>query len=397
MRILHAISNLSPQAGGPPKAGMGMARAMVRRGHDVSIYTTNFNGADDLDVPLGTPVDAGGVMVTYFPVHAPRFWETCFPLGRALQADAGKFDLMHLHSLYMYHDRAGGLAAQRNGIPYIVRPHGTLDPYIWKRRRARKTVFEWWFQNRVLENAAALHYTTEDEWRLAAPVARNPHGFVVPNGLDTDEFATLPAKGAFRAQHPEIGDRPIILFLGRLNFKKGLDLLAPAFGDVLAAGHDAHLVIAGPDDDMADKTRGWLSAAGALDRTTFTGMITGDDKLAALADAAMFVLPSYSENFGIAVAEAMACGLPVVISDAVNIWPDVKAADAGLVGPCDAAVTARHMIEILENTGRAADMGRNGIKLVRDKYSWDGIAPTLEKAYEDVLAGRNSELTWTPE
>ena len=98
----------------------------------------------------------------------------------------------------------------------------------------------------------------------------------------------------------------------------------------------------------------------------------------------------------VAVAEAMACGLPVVISDAVNIWPDVEAADAGLVGPCDVAVTARHMIEILENTGRAADMGRNGITLVRDKYSWDGIAPTLEKAYEDVLAGRNSELTWTP-
>ena len=373
-----------------------MARAMVRRGHDVSIYTTNFNGADDLDVPLGVPVDTGGVSVTYFQVHAPRFWETCFPLGRALQADAGKFDLMHLHSLYMYHDRAGARAARRSGIPYIVRPHGTLDPYIWKRRRARKTVFEWWFQNRVLEQAAALHYTTRDEWRLAAPVARNPCGFVVPNGLDTDEFASLPAKGAFRAMHPEIGDRAIILFLGRLNFKKGLDLLAPAFGRLRAAGHDAHLVLAGPDDDMADKTRAWLAEAGALDRTTFTGMITGDDKLAALADAAMFVLPSYSENFGIAVAEAMACGLPVAISDAVNIWSDVQAAGAGLVGPCDIDATARNMIEILENPGRAAEMAANGVRLVRDKYSWDGIAPTLEKAYEDVLAGRRNALTWTP-
>jgi glycosyltransferase involved in cell wall biosynthesis len=371
---------------------MGMARAMARRGHEVAIYTTNYNGATDLDVPLGVPVEAGdGVTVKYFQVHAPRFWETCFPLGRALRADAGNFDLMHLHSLYMYHDRAGAAAAQRNGIPYIVRPHGTLDPYIWKRRRARKTIFEWWFQNRVLEGAAALHYTTEDELRLAAPVARNPHGFVVPNGLDTDEFANLPAKGAFRAMYPEIGDRPIILFLGRLNFKKGLDLLAPAFGKLRAAGHDAHLVIAGPDDDMADKTRAWLSEAGALEHATFTGMITGNDKLAALVDAEMFVLPSYSENFGIAVAEAMACGLPVVISDAVNIWPDVEAAGAGLVGPCDADVTARNMIEILQNPGRAAEMAQNGIGLVRDRYSWDGIAPTLEKAYEDVLAGRNSE------
>ena len=327
-----------------------------------------------------------------FPVHAPRFWETCLPLGRALRADAGKFDLMHLHSLYMYHDRAGAAAARRAGIPYIVRPHGTLDPYIFKRRRTRKAIFEWWFQNRVLEQAAALHYTTEDEWRLAAPVSRNPHGFVVPNGLDTDEFADLPEKGAFRAKHPEIGNRPIVLFLGRLNFKKGLDLLAPAFGQVLAAGHDAHLVIAGPDDDMAEKTRGWLAAAGALDRTTFTGMITGDDKLAALVDASMFVLPSYSENFGIAVAEAMACSLPVVISDAVNIWPEVESAAAGLVGPCDIDITARNIMQILDNPARASEMGANGIRLVRDRYSWDGIAPTLEKAYEDVLAGRHSEL-----
>jgi len=374
---------------------MGMARAMARRGHDVAIYTTNFNGTDNLDVPLGVPLDSGGVTVKYFPVHAPRFWETCLPLGRALRADAGKFDLMHLHSLYMYHDRAGAAAARRAGIPYIVRPHGTLDPYIFKRRRTRKAVFEWWFQNRVLEQAAALHYTTEDEWRLAAPVSRNTYGFVVPNGLDTDEFANLPAEGVFRAKHPEIGNRSIILFLGRLNFKKGLDLLAPAFGQVLEAGHDAHLVIAGLDDDMAEKTRGWLADANALDRTTFTGMITGDEKLSALVDASMFVLPSYSENFGIAVAEAMACGLPVVISDAVNIWPEVQSADAGLIGPCEIEATARNMMQILENPGRAAEMGTNGIGLVRDRYSWDGIAPTLEKAYEDVLAGRNSELTWT--
>ena len=388
MRILHAISNLSPQAGGPPQAALGMARAIARRGHDVSIYTTNFNGASDLDVPLGVPVDAGGVTVYYYPVHFPRFWEASFPLGRALQADIGNFDLMHLHSLYMYHDMAGGCAARRHGVPYIVRPHGTLDPYIWQRRRGRKRVFEWGFQNRVLDGAAALHYTTDEEWRLAAPVARNPHGFVVPNGLDMDEFADLPPRGQFRAEHPEIGDRPIILFLGRLNFKKGLDLLAPAFGQVLAAGNDAHLVIAGPDNGMADKTRGWLAAANALDRVTFTGMITGDEKLSALADATLFVLPSYSENFGIAVAEASACGLPVVISDAVNIWPDIKAADAGLVGPCDVDTTARNMIDILKNPARAATMAKNGVRLARQKYSWDGIAPTLEKAYEDVLAGR---------
>ena len=366
---------------------------MARRGHDVSIYTTNFNGPTDADVPLGVETDIDGVSVTYFPVHAPRFWETSLPLGRALRADSGNFDLVHIHSLYMYHDRAAANAARRHGVPYVVQPHGSMDPYIWKRHRARKAIFEWWFQNRVLEQAAAIHYTTADEWRLAAPVSRNPRGFIAPNGVDTDEFAHLPEKGSFRKKHPEIGDRPIILFLGRLNFKKGLDLLAPAFGEVLAAGHDAHLVIAGPDDNMAEKMRGWLSDANALERATFTGMIVGEERLGALADATMFVLPSYSENFGIAVTEAMACGLPVVISDAVNIWPDIAAADAGLVSPCDVTATARNMMEILDNPGRAATIAENGMRLVRDKYSWDGVMPPLEEAYEHILAGRTGELS----
>ena len=281
-----------------------MAQGMARRGHDVAIYTTNFDGATDEDVPLEVPVDRGGVPVTYFQVGFPRFLKPSFALGRALGRAVPGCDLVHIHSLYLYHDYAAAAACRRAGVPYILRPHGSLDPYIWRRHRGRKRIAEWLFQNRDLERAAAIHYTSEDERRLAAPYARNPRGIVVGNGIDPDEFAVLPPKGRFRALHPEIGDRQIVLFLGRLNFKKGLDLLAPAFGRLLAAGHDAHLVLAGPPEDMAEKTRGWLRDAGALDRATFTGMIGGEERLAALSDAAMFVLPSYSENFGIAVAVA---------------------------------------------------------------------------------------------
>lgn len=372
-----------------------MARAMARRGHEVSVYTTNFGGRSDRDVAFDTPVDDGGVTIRYYPVGFPRFWETSLPLGRALRRAVREAGLVHLHSLYMYHDRAAGNAAIEAGVPYIVRPHGTLDPYIRNRRRARKAVFEWWFQNRILRNAAALHYTSADERRLATPYARNSRGFVVPNGLDLDAFADLPPNGAFRAKHPGIGDRPIVLFLGRLNFKKGLDLLVPAFGSLRYAGIDAHLVIAGPDDGMAEKTRGWLRNAGLLERATFTGMLEGRDKLAAFADAAVFVLPSYSENFGIAVAEAMACGVPVAISEAVNIWHDVKTARAGLVSPCNADAIARDLTSILSSPGRAVAMGERGRALAREKYSWDGIAPALEAAYEqvlgeNVLAGRGA-------
>lgn len=385
MRILHVIANLSAATGGPPKAVLGMTQGLARRGHDVSIYTTNFDGDTDEDVPFDTPVDVGGVPVFYYPVEFPRFWKPSRPLGRALDKAVRDADIVQIHSLYLYHDLAAANACRRHGIPYIVMPHGSLDPFIWHRHRHRKRLIEVWYMNRVLREAAALHYTTDDEWRLAAPFARNDRGFVVGNGLDLDEFEDLPEKGAFRALHPEIGDRQIVLFLGRLNFKKGLDILAPAFGEVLKAGHDAHLVIAGPDENMADKTRDWLRAAGALERTTFTGMIDGSERLAALADAAMFVLPSYSENFGIAVTEASACGLPVVISDAVNIWPDIRDADAGLVSAPDVGAVAANIGTLLADPARARQMGENGLRMVREKFSWDRIAEELEAAYRTIL------------
>ncbi|MEX2453579.1 MAG: glycosyltransferase [Rhodospirillaceae bacterium] len=387
MRILHAIANLSAETGGPPKACLGMAQGMARRGHDVSIHTTNFDGAVDADVPLEAPVDMGGVSVRYHQVQFPRFLKRSAALRRALDRAVPACDLVHIHSLYLYHDWAAAAACRRSGVPYVIMPHGSLDPFIWRRHRGRKRIVERLFQNRDLERAAAIHYTTEDERRLAAPFARNPRAIVVGNGIDPAEFATLPPKGRFRALHPETGDRPIVLFLGRLNFKKGLDLLAPAFGKVLAAGHDAHLVLAGPPEDMEDKTRGWLREAGALERTSFTGMISGEERLAALADAAMFVLPSYSENFGIAVAEASACGLPVVISDAVNICHDVAAAGAGLVSACDADAVAANMIALLADPVRARAMGERGARMVREKFSWDGIAGELEAAYGRVLSG----------
>ena len=388
MRIIHVLANLSAAAGGPPKAALGMAQGLARRGHDVAIYTTNFDGDADADVPLDTPLDTGGVAVRYYQVGSPRFWKPSAALGRALDRAVPEADIVHIHSLYLYHDLAAARACRRSGVPYVVRPHGTLDPYIWRRHRWRKRLIEWWYMNRVLEDAAAIHYTSEDERRLAAPYARNPRAIVVGNGIDPADFEALPPGGRFRAMHPEIGDRPIVLFLGRLNFKKGLDLLAPAFGRVLAAGHDAHLVIAGPDEGMADKTRGWLADAGALDRTTFTGMIDGEERLAALADAAMFVLPSYSENFGIAVAEAMFCRLPVVITDKVNIWEEVRDAGAGLVSGCDVEEVAAGIAALLADPGRGRAMGEAGRALVLGRYSWDGIAPQLEKAYEDIIAGR---------
>ena len=206
---------------------------------------------------------------------------------------------------------------------------------------------------------------------------------MVPLGLDMDEYQPLPPRGGFRAAHPEIGDRPIVLFLGRLNFKKGLDVLARAFAGA-ARACDAHLVVAGPDDGMGAKVGAWVDSFGLRGRTTFTGMVAGADKLALLADADLFVLPSYSENFGIAVIEAMACGVPVAISDRVNLWREVAGADAGWVTPPRAEPFQAALVEALSNLGEAREKGARGRRLVTDRFQWSRIAAALEQAYASL-------------
>jgi len=388
MRILHVLGDLAPETGGPAKAGFEMARAVARRGHEVRLTATDYAPGGRLDVPLDRPVRQDGVEIRFFPVQAPRRWLASWPMRRALADLVPWADVVHLHSLYLFHDWAAGSLCIRNGVPYIVRPHGTLDPVIHRRRRLRKTMIDLWFQDRVLAHAAAIHYTSAEEMRLAQPHARGAPGVVVPLGLDLADYAELPPRGAFRARHPEIGTRPIVLFLGRLNFKKGLNLLVPAFARLLAGGSDAHLVIAGPDGGMLAKLEGWIGAAGLGQRTTLTGMLTGRDKLAALADADLFVLPSWSENFGIAVVEAMACELPVLVSDRVNIWREVAADGGGRIEPPDVARFAAAMAELLADPARLAAMGKMAKTSVARRWSWEGVAVELESLYTRLAASR---------
>ncbi|MBU2464634.1 MAG: glycosyltransferase [Candidatus Edwardsbacteria bacterium] len=386
MNILHIIANLAPRYGGPSKACLEMARAVASRGHRVSVYTTNQDGDGVLPVSLDRPVIDNGVEIRYFPIQHPKFWGTSLPLGLALRRDLPSYDIIHIHSLYLFHDLTAGHFCRKYRVPYIIRPHGTLDPYLYKRHRLRKKIMELLFENRNIKGAAALHYTTEEEMLLAKPYVFNSPGIVVPNGLNLAEYEKLPPAGTFRHLFPRVGDSRMVLFLGRLNFKKGFDLLVPAFAKTVKAFPDIHLVIAGPDNDgYGAKVRGWLKEYGLLDKTTFTGMLEGRDKLAAFRDAEIFILPSYTENFGISVLEAMACGVPVVVSDKVNIWREIKGAGAGLVVPTEPESLAEAISVLLDDQVMAKQMGQAGQKLVRENYQWSMIGQKLEKVYKAII------------
>lgn len=391
MKVLHVIANLAARYGGPSKACFEMARAVAERGHTVSIYTTNQDGPTKLDVPTASPVFKDRVEIRYFPIQHPRFWGFSLPLAEALRKAISEYDIVHIHSLYMFHNMVAAHYCRKYDVPYLVRPHGTLDPYIYERRRFRKTVMELLFERKNIKGAAAIHFTTEEEKMLAEPYTFGTPGVVVPHGLDLAEYQDLPAPGVFRSRFPEASEKKIILFFGRINFKKGLDILVRAFSMIARSREDVHLVIAGPDNEgFGDKVRAWLKDEGISERATFTGMLQGDDKLAVLRDAEMFVLPSYSENFGISVVEAMACGVPVIISDKVNIWREVEANGAGRVAPCDVERFAEEMLGLLDEPEEATRIGENGRALVKKRFQWPSVAVALQEVYYSLCSGKSS-------
>jgi glycosyltransferase involved in cell wall biosynthesis len=390
MRILHVIANLALRYGGPSKACLEMAQAVANLGHTVSIYTTNQDGPTELNAPLTQPIFKNGVEIRFFPIQWPRFWGTSLPLARALREIIQQVDVVHLHSLYLFHSEITAHYCQLYKVPYLVRPHGTLDPFIYNRHRFRKSIMEWLFENKKLKQAAAIHFTTEEEKQLAKPYIFQTPGIVIPLGINLSEYENLPVLGTFKARYPETIGKRIILFLGRINFKKGLDILVQAFAKVVRIHKDVHLVVAGPDNDGFEaKVRGWLTTEKLLERVTFTGMLQGNDKLAVLRDAEMFVLPSYSENFGIAVIEAMACSLPVLISNKVNLWQAVEQAQAGLVASCEVEPVATKMMELLDKPDKAKQMGKNGKVLIKEKFQWHQIGLNLEKVYRKILSNSN--------
>lgn len=383
MRVLHVISGISPVAGGTATALVALARAQKRAGLDVGVFSTFLDAPDDTRKAL----EADGIAVTEIgpakrPLHrhpdiVPRLRETM-----------PAYDVVHVHALWEEVQHQAARVAQATGKPYVITPHGMLDPWSLRQSKWKKRAYLTLRLRKNLNRAGAIHYTSEIERDLAAPLALEPRKIVEPNGVDLAEFDDLPSRGAFRAKHPELAAaRQIVLFLSRVHPKKGLDLLVPAFAQAAPAA-DAALVIVGPDSDgYADTVRAAAKQHGVADRVFFTGMLRGRDRVEAFVDADLFVLPSYQENFGIAVVEALASGCPVLISDQVNIHREITAGHVGAVVPTQTEAVARELRRWLSDDPLRRDAGARGPAFVRDRYDWNVIAGHWAAHYAAVVAG----------
>jgi glycosyltransferase involved in cell wall biosynthesis len=269
-------------------------------------------------------------------------------------------------------------------VPYVVSPRGALDPYLRRRHRFRKAVAHVLWQRRLLDNAATLHVTTREEAQLIADVAPHVNRAVIGNGIDWPLFQTLPHPSVFRASHLRNHQGPVILTIGRISHKKGLDVLIRAFARLASVVPAAILVIAGPDDEgLLPKLRAIAANEGVRRRVLFPGMLSRAEKLAALAAADVWALPSHTENFGIAVVEALAAGVPVLVSPAVNIANEAGGAGAALVAESTPEDFAAALLVLLGSDSERARVSAAGRRFSR-RFDWSRIAPQLVSLYATV-------------
>jgi len=389
MRVLHVISTLSPASGGPTQVMAALTAAQVAQGCEVTICTTDRDNPtrDKLAPESLRKLISSHVELVVFGCQMHGLLLS-LAMSAWLRRRIRTFDMVHVHGLYRFPPTYAAYLARRQGVPYIIRPHGNLDPFLYKqssRNIMLKRLYESWFDFPNLHGAGAIHYTAEEERARAAFLKLRAPSFVVPNGVDWDRFKSLPGRGAFRATH-RLGDAPLVLFLGRLHFKKGFDLLIPAFDAVRRDIPDAQLVIVGPEnDDFGQKVRGWVEGRGLTKVVHFVGHLDGSDVIQAYVDADVFVLPSYTENFGMTVVEAMACGLPVVISDQVNIHQDVAKSGGGVVTRCDVDEIAQALTVLLKDKNLRSSMGEKGRQFVQQRYTWSIIVDAMTREYEKVI------------
>lgn len=379
MRILHTTSALDPVAGGVATALGRLAESQAAAGLDVRVLSTWVTIDTE---PVAEQLRGRGVKVELLHCRDPRSQHP--EMEKILAERFADVDLVHVHGMWEEIQYWSGRAARKMNRPYVFTPHGMIAPWCLKKNNIPKRLYLRWRMKNILDHAAMIHYTSDVERDLCEGLGIKAPALVEPNGLDLSEFHVLPARGEFRQKYAAIGERPMVICLGRLSRKKGLDLLIPAF--VKACGEDEVLVLAGPDENNYQRELENLARQhGVMGRTIFTGMLNGQARIEALVDADMFALPSYQENFGIVVAEALAAGCAVIISDQVNIYSDILQADAGAVVPCETEAVAEALGAWIKDPALRKSAGARGRVMAFEKYDAQRIAQRWVEHYEKMV------------
>lgn len=382
MKVMQVIASMDNADGGAVQVVTELARALSKKGIGITIFAPSHDGHQGETITI-KDVEVRLFKKGFFSEH----WGGYAPsLGRALRNEAPHFDLIHLHGLWYYPLYAAYRAATLNRIPYLVTVHGELAKGALQRRSFKKKIYSALIQKKILREAHAIQALSQNEAQDIARFVHNSDIVIIPNGITIEEFRSGFDSHWIENVYPQIKDKKIILFLGRVTEEKGLETLSRAFSIISRKRSDVCLLIAGPDKwGYKARLEKKLEREGIMDKVIFTGMLTGDQKRSALSCANVFVLPSHSEGFGVAILEAMFFGLPVVISRQCG-FKEVEKINAGRIVDIDAMTISETLIELLDNPRECKEMGEQGKRfLEKGEYSWDLIGEKFLSVYKKIV------------
>lgn len=378
LRVLQVIASVSNLHGGPSAVVRQLSAGLAVAGLDVDVASTDASGKGRQPAPFDAPLTESGVRYFYFPRQLATY-TVSWPLSSWLWRHASDYDVIHIHGLFSYPNTTAAWIARHRRIPYVIRPLGVLNAWgMVNRRPGLKRLSYRLIEQPILARAAAIQFTSEQEKQEAEALGLCPQSWIIPNPVPMEFDAS--------GQEPKSRSGCRILFLSRIDRKKGLDLLIRAFARVRIQFRGAELTIAGSGDEvLTGELRRLAAELGVEDSIHWAGFVAAAaDKQRLFAEADVFVLPSYSENFGVAVVEAMAAGLPIVISDQVGIHTEVTARRAGLVAPCRPERIAAEIERLLRDPALGLSLSHNAMLLAKERYSVAAVCAEVETMYRQI-------------
>lgn len=384
MKVLHVIPSIAQVRGGPSHALIEMVSALRHHGVDAEIATTNDNGPNLLEVPLHQSTIYKGVPVWFFPRFSPsipavREFAFSAALTQWLWQCLPQYDVVHIHAIFSYPSTVAMRIARMRKVPYVIRPLGQLCEWSLRQGAQKKKTYLKVVEEANLNSSCGLHLMSAQERQELAHLKLKAPNFVIPHGLEFPD-PIHEAREKLRAKYSLPKDEPIVLFLSRLHPKKGINHLVEALGNIREQRFT--LILAGNGEpEYENNIREWLNQNGISQRTIMPGFVRGELKQLLLQGADMFALTSHSENFGIAVLEALAAGLPALVTPGVALSSLVSDHGFGRVTKLNREEISRHASELLNDKKGLAEVGRAAKKFVEENYSWKRIAEQLMETY----------------
>ncbi len=383
-KILHVIPAIATRYGGPSKLVLEMCRALIARGHEAEIITSNADGLTELDLPLSRFIDYQGTRAIFFPRKFGEAFKYSPGLSGWLQRYVCEYDLVHIHAVFSWSSLAAARACRLNGIPYLVRPLGSLDPWSMGQKPLRKKLLWRLGVRKMLLGASRMHYTSDLEMEQVEASLGLRNGVVVANAINFEALEDTLSEEEFAAGFSPLVNAPYLLFIGRLHPKKKLETIITAFAG-LQNQKKLQLVIAGEGQPgYAQHLAEVVANSTAVNRIQIYPWVQGRTKSALLKNCRLFLLISENENYGIAAAEAMACGKAVLVNKGVYLHQEISGSGAGWVIDNEASL-GDSLNQILLDPEEIERRGGNGKLLVQNKFGWDKVTSELEQVYSQCL------------